>query len=116
MHTYIAKLVFRIEVLNEKHRNQYEEKFIAVKAHDTELAYIKSIELAYQSETEFINENRHHLRWSFIGITHLFPIGELSENSELFSEIKENYTENETRVLAERIHYISNQFTACQNE
>jgi hypothetical protein len=108
--TYIAKLVFQIEVLNEKRKDQYEEKLMIVKAHDKELAYIKSLDIAYKSETEFINANHHHLRWSFIGITHLFPVSELSENSELFSEIKESYTETEIKVLSERVNYISNQF------
>jgi hypothetical protein len=112
MNTYIAKLVFQIEVLNEKRKDQYEEKLMIVKAHDKELAYIKSLDIAYKSETEFINANQHRLRWNFIGITHLFPISELSENSELFSEIKENYTENEIEVLSGRVHYISNQFAS----
>ncbi len=115
MNFYIAKLVFRIEVLNEPLKDQYEEKLIWIKAADLKQAYIKSIELAGKDEIEFINANHHHIRWKLAGITHLSQTGSLNDDMELFSEIKEAYTENETHILQRRAEDISKQFINYPN-
>ncbi len=111
MDFYIAKLVFLIEVLNENIKDQYEEKLIGLNAASQEQAYIKCVGLASKDEAEFINENRHHIRWKLLGITYLSRIDDLNAQAELFSEIR-SFTEADLSCQLRRAENIKRQFTA----
>jgi hypothetical protein len=109
MKYYIAKLIFEIEVLNEKRKIQYEEKLVCVKGPDTASAYKKATTLAKQHETAFINGNHHHIQWKLLGITNLFPLNRFEENLELYSEIKED-GEIDASMLVKRADFILKRF------
>jgi hypothetical protein len=101
MNYYIAKLVFQIQVINAKRKIQYEEKLVCINASDMTYAYSRASALALKHETEFMNDNHHHLSWKFLGITDLVPMDKMEADLELYSEIKEQ-DEVETSTLLQR--------------
>ncbi len=111
---YIAKIVFCIEVLNVDRKMQFEEKLITIQATDLRSAYMRAVADARLSEIEFINANQHRIRWKLLGITHICPMANTNESTELYSEIKEEYTESERYAIKCRIEAMGLKFASLE--
>jgi hypothetical protein len=110
MNFYIAKMVFRIEVDREDDIRQFEEKIILVKAPDSKKAFEKTISMGLKEESEFVNANGHLIRWKLEGITHISKLMNISEETEIFSELKDDYSDEQTDIIRKRIDIVSKKF------
>ena len=110
MNFYIAKIVFGIEVNKESYSRQFEEKLVLIKDLDIKKAYKKALVLGSREESEFVNQNGHLIRWKMEGISHISKLMNISEETEIFSELKDDYSEEQARILKHRIAIISKKF------
>lgn len=103
MHHFISKLQFRIKISSESLANQFEEMTVLIIANSKPEALAKAIAIGHENEDEFINHNQNKVYWKFEGVTHLFQIPEPNHGSILFSELRDDYTEDQMLVLQQRI-------------
>ncbi|MES2619056.1 MAG: DUF4288 domain-containing protein [Bacteroidota bacterium] len=115
MQPYICKLQFRIVVSNASLIEQFEEQLIVVYGDSREEAYQNGLNAGKQTEDEFVNENQNYVRWELIGITHLFQLNSMQEGAVLFSELRDDYSDQQQQVINNRINRLQQQFTALSN-
>lgn len=103
MQYFTSKLQFSIKIIAESLANQFEEMTVLIIANNKQEAYDKAMLLGKSNEDEFVNNNHNKVLWQFEGITHLFQIPEPNHGTILFSELKDDYSEDQLLVLRQRI-------------
>lgn len=112
---YICKLQFSIVVSNASLAEQFEEQIILVEAGTREEAYQKALACGRQNEDEFVNNNRNYVRWELIGITHLFQLNALTDGAVLFSELRDDYNNQQQQAVSARIERLKKTFDPVEN-
>ena len=89
MDWYIAKIVFNIITGDGNHRPQFDEQYRLIKAESRAEAFEKALRIGRGEEEILLSHKQELLRWDFVNVSELFPISELRDGMELFSNIYE---------------------------
>ncbi|MBN9350961.1 MAG: DUF4288 domain-containing protein [Chitinophagaceae bacterium] len=89
MNWYISKVVYRIVCGNGNHTPQFDEQLRLIEAEDDLHAFQKARLLGEKEEDSFQNDKGKPVIWKFIDVQELFLLSELSDGTELYSQIKE---------------------------
>jgi len=109
MNFYLVKIVFISEVQGFNTKKQYEEKLLCLKAMDKKDAYLKTVEYAQKEEIDFINAHHHNIQWKFEGVTYISKINDINHLIELYSEVKEEYSDIDTLIIKQQASRINSQ-------
>ncbi|MBX7180623.1 MAG: DUF4288 domain-containing protein [Bacteroidia bacterium] len=88
---YLAKLVFKIEVQNNKDVQQFDEQFRIFTAPTPGLALSNAHLIGKKEESTFLNSNKNLVSWIFIGVSELTSLQTLSNGGLIFSQTHETY-------------------------
>lgn len=90
MNRYLVKLVYQIICGDGQHTAQFDEQLRLLTAADDEEALHKSRRIGLQEEEIFYNSRRQMVQWKFINAVELYPVQDLGDGAEVFSQIKES--------------------------
>jgi hypothetical protein len=86
---FIAKLVFSISTAQQNHKPQFDEQLRLISAENTEEAFLKARALGLRGEDSFLNDINHRVRWEFINVSEIVPLGSLEDGTEVYSRVHE---------------------------
>src|SRR5258705_12645980 len=89
MNWYIAKIIFRISNGEGGRKSQFDEHLRLIEAENFEEAFLKARVLGLQEEASFLNDHQEMVKWEFVNVAELFPVTELKDGQELYSQIHE---------------------------
>lgn len=89
MNRYLVKLIYQIICGEGRHTAQFDEQLRLVTAEDEAEALQKSRSMAVQEEDTFYNDRQQLVQWKFVNVAELYPLDELSDGAEVFSQLKE---------------------------
>ena len=98
MNWYIAKVVFNITA--EQNTNQFDEQLRLVNAESKEEAFMKARSIGLREEDTFYNDNMREVKWEFVNVSEIIPVGRLEDGIEIYSRI------HETEEAAKYIHFV----------
>jgi hypothetical protein len=84
MNWYLAKLVYRFICGNGQHTAQFNEQLRLINAEDSLHAFYKARLIGDREATTYSND-KVSLRWKFIDVTEIIPVGEMSDGAEVWS-------------------------------
>jgi Domain of unknown function (DUF4288) len=108
MKWYLAKVIFKITPGEGAGKSQFDEHLRLIAANSFEEAFLKSRMLGLKEEASFLNEQKQIVKWEFINTADLFPLNELTDGQELYSQI------HETEEAKEYIHYVHQKAASMQ--
>jgi len=108
MNWYIAKIIFRICNGEGSHKPQFDEHLRLIQASNFEEAFLKARILGLQEEATFLNNHLDMVKWEFVNVSELFPMNELKDGVELYSQIQEK------EEAEHYIHYVHQKAAAIQ--
>ncbi len=115
MNWYIAKVVFNIVSGDGSHTPQFDEQYRLVKADTMEEAFQKAARIGINEEEMLWNDKQEIVKWSFVGISELYPINELQDGMELFSAIhEEDDRKDYIETLRLKSAYVQSKFEAVR--
>lgn len=88
MNWFVAKIIFKISSEGSK-ASQFDEHLRLIAANNFDEAFLKARILGISEEDTFLNNRKHTVKWEFINVAELCPIGELRDGSEIYSVIHE---------------------------
>lgn len=89
MNWYLAKIVFNIHTGNEPFAKQFDEQFRLIAANNYEEAFGKARVLGLNEEDSIENEKKRKIKWEFVDVADLLPIGDFKDGMEIYSRIHE---------------------------
>lgn len=89
MKWYLAKLVYQIVCGNGEHIPQFDEQLRVVMAEDELHAFQKARIIGEKEQDNFLNSYSKPVRWKFIDVPELYPMGSLVDGAEMYSRIRE---------------------------
>ena len=89
MNWYIAKLVFQIVTGADRPGAQFDEHLRLSQAASYEQAFRKAKLLGIQEEDSVLTAGQEGATWAFVNITELYPLKDLADGAELYSQIHE---------------------------
>lgn len=98
MNWYIAKVVFNITA--EQNTNQFDEQLRLVNAESKEEAFMKARSIGLREEDTFYNDNMREVKWEFVNVSEIIPVGRLEDGIEIYSRI------HEAEEAAKYIHFV----------
>ena len=87
MNWYITKIVFNIAA--EQSTRQFDEQLRLVNAKSKEEAFLKARTIGLREEDIFYNDEMKEVKWEFVNVSEIIPIGKLEDGVELYSRIHE---------------------------
>ena len=81
MNWYISKLVFRITADDTEHRPQFDEQLRLITAKSDGEAFLKARTIGISEEDAFPNEQNNIVRWEFINVSEVIPLGKIDRKS-----------------------------------
>lgn len=103
---FVTRVLYRISVLNHQVKDQFEEQTLLLRAAGETEAWLLSMEQGKARESSFMNANRHVMDWKLEGVTNIVKVEWPSDSHELFSEIRDDYTDDQQQSLLQRIQNI----------
>jgi hypothetical protein len=94
MNWYLAKIIFKITPGEGIQTSQFDEHLRLISANSFEEAFLKSRILGINEESSFFNDRQQTVKWEFINVAELFPLHELKDGQELYSQIHETEEAN----------------------
>lgn len=88
MKWFVAKLIFRIIVSNEKNA-QFDIQLRLILDYSIDEALIKTFQIGYKEEERFLSSNGKTVEWKFIGVETINEIADLNNGTLLFSNTQE---------------------------
>jgi len=89
MNWYLAKMVFRIVSEKNTGKAQFDEQLWLISAAEAEDALQKARQKGLNEEDAFTGIHTGKMRWKFIAVTEIEPIGDLTAETNLVSRIEE---------------------------
>lgn len=108
MNWYIAKIIFRISNGEGPQKSQFDEHLRLIQAEYFDEAFLKARILGLQEEASFVNSHQALVKWEFVNVAELFPMRELKDGLEIYSQI------NEKEEAEPYIHYVHQKAAAMQ--
>ncbi len=90
MNSYIAKLVFNIDINDGSHNSQFDEQWRLLFANSADEAFTKATHLGYKEEESFLNKKLNQIKWNLIGIPEVHLVDKLEDGVEILSSIHQN--------------------------
>jgi hypothetical protein len=87
MNWYITKIVFNITA--EQRTHQFDEQLRLVNADSKEEAFLKARTIGLREEDCFYNDQKKEVKWEFVNVSEIIPIGNLEDGTEVYSRIHE---------------------------
>jgi hypothetical protein len=87
MNWYITKIVFNISA--EQRTHQFDEQLRLVSAESKEEAFLKARTIGLREEDIFYNDHNKEVKWEFINVSEIIPIGKIEDGTEVYSRIHE---------------------------
>jgi len=100
MNWYIAKIVFKINAGNASQKPQFDEHIRLILADNFEEAFRKARIIGI-TEEDIIFRDTTKVAWEFVNVSELYPLKELKDGTELYSQINE---EEEASTYIDHIH------------
>jgi hypothetical protein len=72
-----------------------------VSAQSFEEAFLKARILGINEEASFLNDRKQPVKWEFINVSELYPLSELKDGSEIYSQI---HVAEEAREYIDQVH------------
>ncbi len=111
MNWFISKIVFNISSENTAHTPQFDEQLRLIAAENIEEAFIKARTLGLKEEDTFFNDQRNRVKWEFVNVAEIVPLGKLEDGVELYSSIHETEeATNYIRCIHQKAIFIRNEF------
>jgi len=85
MNLYLAKLVFNINIENEKHSALFDEQIRIIESNDLEGAFFKAKAIGKQEESSFKNTKNETVNWNFIDVSELYALRDSKDGEQLYS-------------------------------
>jgi hypothetical protein len=85
MNLYLAKLVFNINIENEKQTAQFDEQIRIIESNDLEGAFFKAKAIGKQEESSFKNTKNETVNWKFIDVSELYALTHVKDGQQLYS-------------------------------
>jgi Domain of unknown function (DUF4288) len=85
MKTYIAKLIFNINIDQGHNRSKFDEQVRLIKANNMPEAIEKAKNIGEAEESSFISPQQHLIKWEFISIIDIYEIEAMNEGQQLYS-------------------------------
>src|SRR5688500_5324225 len=98
MNWYITKIVFNITA--EQSTNQFDEQLRLVNATSKEEAFLKARSIGLREEDIFYNDKMKEVKWEFVNVSEIIPVGKLEDGTELYSRI------HEAEEASQYIHFV----------
>lgn len=89
MRWYLAKLVYQVVSGNGNHAPQFDEQLRLIKADEFEWACEKASILGRLYECDFTNKRDESVKWKFVSVVDVLPMGFLQDGEEIYSTIEE---------------------------
>ncbi len=86
MNWYIARFVYQIVAPAAQEGAQFDEQVRLIRADEADWAWEKAHVLGRLGECTLENENKQPVRWKFVGVTNMYPLHDLADGVELFSD------------------------------
>jgi Domain of unknown function (DUF4288) len=100
MNWYIAKIIFRINAEGQTHTPQFDEHIRLISADNFEEAFRKARTIGIIEEDIFLRDSTR-VTWEFVNVAELYPLKELKDGAELYSQINE---EPEANAYIHHVH------------
>jgi hypothetical protein len=100
MNWYIAKIVFNITAENTQ-TPQFDEQLRLISAQGKDEAFLKARIIGIKEEDSFLNDRQERVKWEFINVADIIPVGKLEDGAELYSSI---YETNEPKSYIHCVH------------
>ena len=100
MNWYIAKIIFRIASEGGTQKPQFDEHIRLISANNFEEAFRKARMLGI-TEEDILYRDETRVTWEFVNVSELYPLKELKDGAELYSQINE---EEEPNVYIHHVH------------
>ncbi len=94
MNSYIAKLVFNINIGEGLHASQFDEQIVFISAHTLEDAFNKARSQGKVLQERFSNDLDQPVEWNFIDLTDIFELRTYKNGDPLFSTTHETHDSN----------------------
>jgi hypothetical protein len=108
MNWYLAKIIFKITSAVGIQRSQFDEHLKLIRATSFDEAFLKARMLGISEESSFLNEKQREVKWEFVNVADLFPLPDLKDGQELYSQI------HETEEAAHYINYVHQKAATMQ--
>lgn len=114
MKWYLAKIVFRIICADGNHTAQFDEQLRLVFAHNAAEAFGKAQQMGNAGEECFYNVDEQMVQWKFINVSELYPLKEMTDGAELYSQISEtNDAKSYIDIINNKARYTRNRETSA---
>ena len=111
MNWFISKIVFNISSENTAHTPQFDEQLRLISAANTEEAFIKARTIGLREEDTFFNDQKNKVRWEFVNVAEIVPLGKLEDGAELYSSIHETpEAKSYIQCVHQKAIFIRNEF------
>lgn len=91
MNWYLVKLIYSIDGYTNQKNAQFDEQLRLVNAPNQEGAYFKAKQLGKKLQADFETEQGATLSWTFIDVSEVVKVEQLSDGVELYSNTIETY-------------------------
>ncbi len=89
MKWYLAKLIYQVVSGSGNHAPQFDEQLRLIKADDYDWACEKASILGRLYECDFTNLKKESVKWKFVSLVDVMPMGSLQDGEEIYSTIEE---------------------------
>jgi hypothetical protein len=103
MKTFIAKLIFNININQDIDSSQFDEQIRIIKADSVHEAYHKAKSIGLKEAEAFVNPKMQIIEWKFINVSDIYDMDSYEEGEQLYSQtIFENDCQNYIQFLLEK--------------
>ncbi len=85
MKTYIAKLIFNINVNQGQDRTQFDEQVRIIRANTMQAAIEIAKNIGEAEESTFISPKQQLIKWEFIAIFAIYELDSMQDGQQLYS-------------------------------
>jgi hypothetical protein len=110
---YAARLILKCTVGNQISDFLYDEQVRLIKADTADEAYSKALQLGREEESDYQNNEKERVRWSFEGLFDLDRIDKLEDGAEITSK---RFRANSSHSLVVSKQQLSVYFSQANDE
>jgi hypothetical protein len=85
MKTYLAKLIFNINIENGKDASEFDEQIRLIESVSIEDALYKARMIGKKEEETFVNVAHELVSWQFVDVCDLYALEDLRDGQQLYS-------------------------------
>jgi Domain of unknown function (DUF4288) len=85
MKTYIAKLLFNINIDQGHDITQFDEQVRLIKAHTSDEALAKAKTIGHSEEAAFTSPKQHLIKWEFVSVIAIYELESIQDGQQLYS-------------------------------